>query len=502
MKSPSILIIGAGIGGITAGAHLAKQGFQVTILEKNSSPGGRCSKFEDNGHVFDVGPTLLVMPKIYEEEFSRLGEDIHQLLDLRRVDPTYHVYFDDGSKLALTSDLGWMETQLEAIEPGSFKHYLEYISEGSRHYKWVMNSLVNRDFRSILDFIKPEVLPALVQIKPLTRHYSNVGTYFDDPRLKAAFTFQDMYVGLSPVEAIATFSLLQYTEMVHGVWFPIGGMHSVVQSLVSIAKKWGCEFHYDYEVKSIDVNGHRVNGVTLSNGEVLEADIVLANADLPYVYQSLLPENGSTKRLLDKEFSNSTVTFYWGMDKAFEQLPPHALFLAQDYIGTFETIFEEFSIPENPSLYIHTPTKIDPAQGPPGQETITAIIPLGHINETKKQDWDEICSKARQAVLRRLGQIGIHDFEESIKVEHCVTPLDWRGRFNLVKGATHGLSHTIPQMAYFRPNNRHHDFRNLYFVGASTHPGTGIPNALISARLVSERIVEDLARNVLQPPYP
>ena len=228
MKSPSIIIIGAGIGGITAAAHLARRGLHVTVVEKNSHPGGRCDSFTREGHRFDTGPTLFVMPLLYEAEYAALGisrEAMHEMLGLQRVDPTYHLIFDDGCGLALTSDMKVMRDQLESIEQGSFNGFLRYMQEGQHHYNVSMERLVNRDFRTASEFFSLGNLPLLYQIKPLKKHYSNMRAYFKQPRLKTAFTFQDVYMGLSPFEAPATFSMMPYTEFAHGVWYPRGGMY-------------------------------------------------------------------------------------------------------------------------------------------------------------------------------------------------------------------------------------------------------------------------------------
>jgi phytoene desaturase len=220
MKSKSVIVIGAGIGGITAATHLARRGARVTVLEKNSHAGGRCDRFSRDGHHFDAGPTLLVMPLLYEAEFAALGTPFHEMLELQRVDPTYHLVFDDNSRLALTSDMESMQEQLEAFEPGSFLNLLRYVEEGRRHYHVGMEQMVNRDFRKASDFFNLGNLPILFKMKPLANHYRNMSAYFDDPRLKAAFTFQDVYMGLSPFEAPATFSMMPYTELAHGVWYP------------------------------------------------------------------------------------------------------------------------------------------------------------------------------------------------------------------------------------------------------------------------------------------
>jgi phytoene desaturase len=490
-KPQTALVIGSGIGGITAATHLAKQGLHVTVLEKNAYPGGRCNRFSRQGHHFDTGPTLFLLPQLYEAEFRALGTSLREQLDLQRVDPTYHLVFDNGNQLALTSDLKSLQEQLESFQTGSFQSFLRYIEEGDRHYQLALDKLVNRDFRKATDFFSPQNLPLLFRLKPLVHHYSNMAKYFDDPRLKAAFTFQDVYMGLSPFEAPATFSLMPYTELAHGVWYPKGGMYSVVEALMDLAREAGVEFIYNSAVERIETNSKYARGVILSDGYRLDADVVLANADLPYVYQNLLPQDGMVKALSRKQFSCSVISFFWGTDKPYEALGPHTLFLADDYRENFESIIQDLDLPANPSIYFHAPARIDPSMAPNGQDTLIAIVPVGHISENGEQNWGELRDAARKHVFRRLRTLGISDIESHIKFEETYTPPSWREQYNLVKGSTHGLSHTLTQMAYFRPSNRHPRYQNLYFVGASTHPGTGVPTAMVSGRLVAKRIEDE-----------
>ncbi|HEX7975513.1 MAG TPA: phytoene desaturase family protein [Anaerolineales bacterium] len=491
MKQKTILVIGAGLGGIAAAAHLAQQGQHVIVLEKNAHPGGRCDRFSRDGHQFDTGPTLFIMPHVYEDEFAALGASLHEMLDLQRVDPTYHLVFDDGSRLALTSDMKAMQDQLEAIEPDGFQGFLRYIDEGHRHYDQAMQHLINRDFRKATDFFNLGNLPLLFSLKPFSRHYSHMASYFKESRLKSAFTFQDVYMGLSPFEAPATFSMMPYTEIAHGAWYPRGGMYRVVEALMKIAEQAGVEFAFGATVKQIELDGLRAKGVILEDGQRLEADATLANADLPYVYQNLLPRDGQAVRLSHKRYSCSVISFFWGVDRTYEGLGPHTLFLADDYRANFDEITRDLTVPTNPSLYIHAPARLDPAMAPAGQDTLIAIVPVGHLSERQDQDWPSLIPRARQAVFSRLKLLGITDLDEHIKFEMCYSPLSWRKHYNLVKGSTHGLCHNLTQLGYFRPANRHSRYHNLYFVGASTHPGTGMPTALISARLAARRIMDD-----------
>ena len=499
----SVLVIGAGLGGISTAARLARSGYQVTVLEKNSSPGGRCGQFVRDGHRFDIGATLFLMPEVFAATYAALGESMEEHLDLRRVDPTYRIRFADGTLLSLTSDLQALSKQLEAIEPGSFGGLLRYLEEGRRHYQGSLAHFVGRNFYSLAEYLSPGNLPLLFQLKPLAKHYNNIGKYFDDPRLKAAFTFQNMYLGLSPFDAPATYSLLQYSELADGVWYPIGGLYAVVESLVSIAKAKGVRFLYNKAVEEILIENNRATGVRLADGSTLAADIVIANADLPYVYNHLLPDKKEGERLEKKKYTCSAIMFYWGVDRVYPQLGTHNIFLNGDYRASFDQIFEEKTLPGQPSIYIHAPTRNDPAAAPEGQDTLIVLLPVGHLDQANPRDWQALQEQARTAVFNSLADIGIHDLDDHLKFEVSYTPQDWASQLNLAKGAAFGLSHNFWQVGYLRPQNRHGRYHNLYFTGSSTHPGAGLPMALLSGQLTTERVLKEMGqRRPLLTPYP
>ena len=490
--SKSAIVIGAGVAGMTAATHLARAGMHVTVVEKDLVPGGRCGRFVRDGHRFDTGPTLFVMPLLYQAEFAALGTSVSECLELRSVDPTYRLVFDDGSQLSLTSDMEVLRDQLETIERGSFHGLERYLRDGARHYRVVAEKMVNREFRLPFDYLRLGALGQLARGNLLANHYRRMSAYFAAPRLKSAFTFQDLYVGLSPFDAPAILSLLSYTELAHGVSYPVGGMYSVVDALVGLARDAGVEFSFGSIVERIDTAANQVTGATLADGRRLEADVVLANADLPYVYERLLPPDGTAEKLSRKRFSCSSISFFWGLDRPYPELSPHTLFLADDYRENFESIVRDHTLPANPSVYIHAPARLDAAAAPTGRDSVTAIVPVGHLRGDGPDDWSERRERARAHVFRRLRSIGIADLREHITFEESCTPETWAERHNLAKGATHGLAHTLSQMGWLRPRNRHHRYRNLYFAGASTHPGTGIPTAMASGRLAARRVVADL----------
>ena len=489
---PTAVVIGAGLGGIVTAARLARAGFIVKVLEKQETPGGRCSQFMRDGHRFDIGATLFLMPEVFEETYSALGKKMEDHLVLHRIDPTYRIRFEDGIQLDLTSDLNAMETQLEAIEPGSFGGLLRYLVEGYESYHLCLQRFVGRNFYHFTEYFSLQNLPLLIKLKALVKHYDNIDHYVHDPHLKAAFTFQNMYLGLSPFDAPATYSLVQYTELAEGVWYPIGGIYRVIESLTEVAEEYGVNFTYNTPVKHIEVAGNRAIGVELQDGSRMSADVIIANADLPYVYSHLLPESAEAHRLEQLKYTCSAIMFYWGVDKVYPQLGTHNVFLADEYRTSFERIFNDHLLPDEPSFYVHAPARIDPSAAPLGQDTLMVLVPAGHLDTHTTQDWDALQARARSAILHRLAaSTGIVDLEQHLKFEVSYTPRDWLSLFNLAKGAAFGLSHNFMQVGYLRPHNRHHTYRNLYFVGSSTHPGTGLPMVLLSARLTTERILKE-----------
>jgi phytoene desaturase len=269
-------------------------------------------------------------------------------------------------------------------------------------------------------------------------------------------------------------------------------MARLVQALTSIAQKNGARFMYNNPVEQINVDGWHATGVTLANGQEIKGDVVVANADLSFVYRCLLPDDGTAARLQRKKHTCSAVTFYWGVDRQYPELGPHNLFMAGDYRKSFDRILRDLTLPDEPSFYLHAPARVDPSLAPPGQDSLMVVVPVGHMDHTRPQDWDAIQSRARQFVLQRLAGVGADDLEDHIKFEVSYTPLDWHSRYSLTNGSVLGLAHNLMQMGYLRPPNRHARYHNLYFVGSSTRPGNGVATVLISARLTAERVLQDL----------
>jgi phytoene desaturase len=385
------------------------------------------------------------------------------------------------------------------VEKTAFTGFLNYIAEGSKHYKMSLEKFVGRNFYNLFEYFSLGNLPLLFQLKALAKHYSNTSRFFKDERLKAAFTFQNMYLGLSPYDAPATYSLLQYTELAEGVWYPMGGMYAGIQALTSIAEKLGVKFIYNAPVKKMKEGRGKIQSVTTKDGREFTADIFVGNADLPYIYKELLPNKAEAKKLEDKLYTCSTIMFYWGMDKEYPKIAHHNVFLSGNYKASFDQIFKDHTLPEVPSFYVHAPARTDKDAAPQGQDTLYVLVPVGHLDARSEQDWDALVNRARETVITRLGKdMGATDLKEHIKFEIVYQPKVWKERFNLEKGAAFGLSHNFWQVGYLRPQNRHRQYKNLYFAGASTHPGTGLPIVLLSARLTTERILKEASTIAVQ----
>lgn len=485
------VIIGAGIGGITTAVYLAKNGYRVDIYEKNSSPGGRCSQLVRNGHRFDLGATMLLMPGIYRRVFRSLGIDFDSA-GLTKLDTLYRICFDDGEIISFSTDLQEMEEQHEKIEPGSFSRSSEYISKGYRFYLLALESLIGRNFYSFSEFATFKNMLLLVRLKTYISHNRYVKRFFRHPHLRMAYTFQNIYVGQSPFTSPALFAMVPAAELMEGSFFPAGGMHSIVQRMVAEAEKLDVQFHYNTAIKGIRINGNRARGIELNSGDLIDADVVVANADLPYVYRELLPDKKLSARLDRNKYSCSAICFHWGIRKAYPALAHHNVFLSDNYSISLDRIFRDKLVDDKPSFYVHAPARTDPSAAPEGEDTISVIVAVGHIDSKAHQDWNELKNATRKAVIERLKKFGLTDFEENIKFEICFTPESWENAVNISRGSVFGsISHSIFQMGYFRPHNRHDRYKNLYFAGGSTHPGNGIPNVLLSAMLTSERILKE-----------
>jgi phytoene desaturase len=353
-----------------------------------------------------------------------------------------------------------------------------------------MNKLIGRNFNNIFQFANFRNIGMLIKLKTYISNWRYAKKFFNDTHLRMAYTFQNIYVGQSPFNSPALFSMVPAAELTEGSFFPIGGMYTIVENLLTAAYKSGVQFHYNKPVKLIRVSGKKADSIILEDGSEVKCDIIVANADLPYVYRKLLPDRGKSRRLDRLKYSCSAICFHWGLDKVYPQLGHHSVFLSDEFREGLEKIFKDKSISDHPSFYVHAPVRTDFTAAPANHDTLSIVVGAGHVDKQKQQNWENQKKKTRIAVIQRLKKLGLEDIEEHIKFEICYTPENWESACNISRGSVFGsLAHNLLQMGYFRPHNQHSRYKNLFFVGGSTHPGNGIPNVLLSAKLTAERIL-------------
>ncbi|KAI1779387.1 phytoene dehydrogenase [Hypoxylon cercidicola] len=502
IKQKKAIVVGAGAGGIATAARLAKSGLAVTVLEKNSFTGGRCSLIRHEGHRFDQGPSLLLLPKLFQEAFHDLDTSLEaEGVELLQCPTNYNVWFADGECFELSTDLARMKAQIERWEgKDGFSRYLAWLREAHEHYELSVAEVLRRNFTSYWNLVSPRFVRAGLKIHPLHSIWSRASRYFWTERLRRVFTFATMYMGMSPFDAPATYSLLQYTELAEGIWYPRGGFHVVLDALVKVGERLGVEYRLGTPVKQIltHADGKTAKGVELESGEVLDADVVVVNADLVYAYSNLFPQTRSTqkysKALRQKDSSCSSISFYWSLDRKVPELQTHNIFLADQYRESFDAIFDRKSLPDEPSFYVNVPSRIDPSAAPEGRDSVVVLVPTGHLPQPpREQDWPALVARARRAVLATIGaRTGCAPLDRCIAHESVNSPPTWASRFNLDKGSILGMGHGFFNVLAFRPRTRAEGVARAYLVGASTHPGTGVPIVLAGARLTSEQVLDDL----------
>ncbi|PHH59966.1 hypothetical protein CDD81_2325 [Ophiocordyceps australis] len=502
MTGPSVIVVGAGAGGIQTAARLAKQGYKVTVLEKNDSVGGRCSLIYRDGYRFDQGPSLLLMPEVFDEAFAHLDTSLEQeKIELVKCEPNYRIWFADHSSFESSTNLDKMRLQIEPLEgKNGFQRFLAFMKEAGLHYDLSMAHVLSRNFSNYASLVYTKLLASMLQMHVTESVYSRASRYFHSEKLRRVFTFASMYLGMSPYEALGTYSLLQYTELAHGIAYPIGGFQKVLAALANVGKRLGVEYRLSCPVDSILVSDeNEAYGVRLQTGEELYADIVVVNADLVYAYNNLLPPTSYARKLGRRDASCSSISFFWSFDRVIPELQGHNIFLAEEYRESFDAIFKQQKLPADPSFYVNIPSRLDPSAAPPGKDAAVVLVPAGHLTDDPRnpQDWQARVKRAREVVINTIeARTGARGLRQSLVQESVDTPSSWKAKFNLDRGAILGLSHSFTNVLAFRPRTKHADISGLYFVGASTHPGTGVPVCLAGGKIVSEQIIQDYSPQV------
>jgi phytoene desaturase len=492
-----VVIAGAGLGGLSAACHLAGRGHDVEVVERAGVPGGRAGLLEESGYRFDTGPSVLTMTGILADVFAAAGEDMASHLTLRRVDPMYRACFADGSELRVWHDRERMTTEIRDLagpaEAEAFGRFCEWLT---RLYKLELPNFIDRNFDSPLDLAWPvPPLIRLVRMGGFRKLAGVVESYFSDPRLQQIFSFQAMYAGLSPFEALALYCVITYMDTVEGVYFPEGGMHAISRGLAAAAEKAGASFRYDTDVEGLvrpgyPTPGSRVTGLRLAGGEVLAADAVVLNGDLPVAYQELLPDVAPPRSTRKGTYSPSCTVWLVG---AKGDLPAgaahHNIHFGGEWEGAFENLLTRGLPMVDPSILVTSPTVSDPSLAPPGRTSLYVLEPMpnldGHV------DWSKDRGRLKDRLAAKVAGLGYP--VDDIEFERFVDPTDWE-RMGMARGTPFALSHDFFQTGPFRPNNVTGKAPGVVFVGSGTVPGVGVPMVLLSGRLAADR-VEELGRS-------
>lgn len=494
------VIVGGGVGGLATAIRLAGASHRVTLLERNAQVGGRANRLSVDGYHFDTGPSLLLMPDVYAELFACVGRRIEDYVELIPMEPNYRVRFANGQQYDATRDIARMAAMVDQIEPGAGGRIQAFLDDAAFKYQVARSDFVGRNFLHLFQFVTPRNLYLLLKTEALANLFRRSTRFFQDERLRLSFTFQTMYLGISPLDAPAIYALLPYTELVEGIWYPRGGIYCLIDALRRLAEELGATIRTATEVTSLVIDPPagrgkgRVRGVRLAGGETVAADVVVSNVDLPTSYHRFVPEHlrpdYRNRRLRGMNYTASAYMLYLGVDRVYPQLAHHNVFFGEDFRQNFREIFRSRTLPTDPALYIAAPGRSDPTVAPPGHDALMVLVPVSHLSR-HGIDWRQDEPAFRAHIYRTLEALGLTDLRQHVRVERTFTPLDWRDTYGLTLGAAFGLGHNFQQVGYLRPNNRAKRLQNLYFVGASTVPGTGVPMVMIGARLVTERILHE-----------
>lgn len=481
-SAQSVIVIGAGLAGLSAAMRLRGQGLEVTILEREGVAGGRAGLIDDQGFKFDTGPTVLTMPDLIADAFDCLGENMADWLTLKEVSPLYRTFFPDGSQLDVHSDTEKMAAEIERVisraEADGYRRYVDFVAE---LYRLEIKDFIDRNIDTPLDLLNPNFI-RLLTIGGFRKLAPKVSEYLKDPRTQRIYSFQAMYAGLSPYEALAIYAVIAYMDSVAGVYFPEGGMHAVPRAMAAALEKHGVKIHYNTEVRQIEHNGSEAKAAITSTGERFEADAFVLNPDLPVAYRDLLGiEPWHVKRL---KYSPSCFLMLLGSNQHYSQIAHHNIHFGKSWSGVFDDLIKKRRLMTDPSILVTNPTRSDSSLAPNGKDIYYILFPTPNLDSDI--DWNTETSRYRDQALATLEERGYKNLTASIEVEHITTPLEWQER-GMERGAPFAAAHTFLQTGPFRPGNLWGE--NVVFTGSGTQPGVGVPMVLISGRLAAERIL-------------
>jgi phytoene desaturase len=471
-----VVVVGAGLSGLSAALRLAGAGRQVTVLERAEVPGGRCGLLEVEGYRFDTGPTVLTMPDLIADALGCVDERLEDWLELLPVDPLYRAFYPDGSVLDVHADQDRMAEEIRRVcgsqEARGYERYVAFVT---KLYQLEMRDFIDRNLDSPLGLLTPN-LARLAAIGGFRRLAPKVASYLRDPRTQRLFSFQSMYAGLAPQDALALYAVIAYMDSVAGVFFPRGGMHAVPRALAGAAEKHGVTFRYGEEVTRVVVAGGRATAVETATGERIAADAVVLTTDVP---QDLLP--AAPRRKL--RHAPSCFVMLAGGTASYTGIAHHNLHFGQAWRSVFRELIHDGQLMSDPSLLVTNPTRSDATLAPSGKHAYYVLLPTP--NTDAAIDWEVVGPRYRDEVVARLEALGYKGFGQSLEVENVTTPADWQ-RAGMAHGTPFGPAHTFRQTGPLRPGNLLLD--NVVRAGSGTRPGVGIPMVLLSGRLAAERI--------------
>ena len=486
-----VAVIGAGLGGLAVSIRLAHAGYRVTLLEKNERVGGKMDLWEKDGYRFDTGPSLLTMPFVLRELFASAGKELEDFLELVPVEPICRYYWPDGSRLDAFTDVGHTVREVERFSRSDAANVPRFLEHGKKIYDaaaepFLLSPFGSLRFRDLAKSLRH--LPAMTRIDAFRSLNDAVEEYFVDGRIRQLFNRFATYNGSSPYKAPATLSIIPYVEFAMGGWYIRGGMYTLARALELLARELGVETRTAVEVQNIVQKGSEVCGIRTRDGKVIEADIVVSNADALYAERALLGNEGAAQA----EPSLAGFVLLLGVRKTWPLLGHHSVFFSENYRAEFDAMSGEGKLSENPTIYVSNTSHTDPDHAPEGCSNLFVLVnapPLaGPGQEECGVDWRVEGERYRDRIISILEERGLDGLRESIRTMHMVTPLDFQQRYHAHRGSIYGMSSNSRMAAFLRPPNRSRGYRNLYFVGGSSHPGGGIPLVLLSGRIVADMV--------------
>ncbi|WVN41474.1 phytoene desaturase [beta proteobacterium MWH-UniP1] len=488
MKSPNVVpakphavVVGSGFGGLAAAIRLGVKGYRVTVLEKLDQPGGRAYVHRRGGHVFDAGPTIVTAPFLLEELWSICGKRMSDYVTLKPMDPFYRIRFDDGTHFDYSGDPEAMRREVARFAPDDLPGYEAFFKEAEKCYRLGFIGLSTKVFDDITDLFA--AMPSMFRMQAWKSIYSMAAQYMRNPKLRMVFSFHPLLIGGNPFSVTCVYSLINSLERRHGVHWAMGGTGALIKGLVDLINGQGHEVRCRAEVKQITVDKGRATGVVLANGEEIKADIVVCNSDTAWTYKHLIaPEHRkhwTDKKIKRMKSSMSLFVWYFGTNKQYSDVMHHTILMGPRYKELLTDIFKRQHLADDFSLYLHRPSASDPSVAPPGHDTFYVLSPVPHLEDGT--DWAQKAEPYRQAIAKYLNDTIMPGFEAHITESLVTTPLDFQNRLLSYRGAAFGPEPILLQSAWFRPHNRSEDIDRLFMVGASTHPGAGIPGVIASA---------------------